>query len=100
MLGAPKVVNLQPQGPLEPPKHVHLDLEDGTEFIGVLGLFSGQRKGGQEQRKLILSLEQTLESELGFQEHSILLRKRRHRGPDTSEEDEEQGGDTSSQDDS
>lgn len=56
--GEPKVFNFEPQPAEAAPQAYDFKLEPTTKFLGVMGLFSAERKEGLEERKVVLSVEE------------------------------------------
>lgn len=79
MVGAPVVVTLQPAGEDAAPLAHDLKLDIDTKFLGIMALFSAERKEGLEERKLCVSIDEADMKTFEFSKHKIEITKLKER---------------------
>ncbi len=74
VVGEPKVLTFEPR-PADAPVSAHeLKLDPTVKFLGLMGLFSAERKEGLEERKLVVSLDEARMRVLVLSGHKIEIR--------------------------
>lgn len=72
-LGEPKVFTFEPQGAEAAPVAHELKLDPTTQFLGVMALFSAERKEGLEERKVCVSVDEAAMKILTLSGHTVRL---------------------------
>lgn len=62
----PKVFNFEPQPEGTAPSAYDFKLEPTTKFLGVMGLFSAERKEGLEERKVVITVDEAATRVIAF----------------------------------
>jgi type VI secretion system VasD/TssJ family lipoprotein len=72
-LGEPKVFTFEPQAADAAPLAHELKLDPTTQFLGIMGLFSAERKEGLEERKLCVSVDEAAMKIVGLTGHTVRI---------------------------
>jgi len=72
-LGAPKVMTFEPQAAEAAPQAHELKLDPNAQFLGVMALYSAERKEGLEERKLCVAIDEAAMKVIVLSGHAIRL---------------------------
>lgn len=72
-LGAPKVVTFEPQTADAPPQAHELKLDPNAQFLGIMALYSAERKEGLEERKVCVAIDEAAMKVIVLTGHAIRI---------------------------
>lgn len=73
LVAEPKVFNFEPAAADQPPQAFDFKLEPTTKFLGIMGLFSAERKEGLEERKVLVSVDEAGTKVIAFTGSAIKI---------------------------